>query len=487
MRRSLLPLLLCALAAASLALPAGAAASRSMAVGIADDRALLGDPDHAPELVAKWQALGVDTVRILADWGHVAPAAGSPTKPAGFVGSNPDAPGYDWHALDAAIGAVRAAGMSVILSVTGPGPLWASSEPARGNPRWKPRSTEFAAFATAVARRYGPQVDTYIVWNEPNQPLWLSPQYSCRSFRRCTPASPAIYRALARAAYPAIKAADPGARVLVGSVSPTGGRPVSASTVMKPLVFLRELGCVDGRYRPKRSGACRGFKALVADGIDYHPHGVLRAPNQSDPDPDQAQIADLGRLEHAIDAIQRAKGLRNSRAGRLPLWLTEFGYQTDPPDPYLGVSPSQQALWLQWAAYLAWKDPRVQALVQYEWVDEPVIFRGSGQADYSGWQSGLNYADGRPKPSLAIFADPLWVDVKAGTATVWGQVRPGGAHQVTVQTRPRGSAAWTTVATMTTDSRGYFHLRRRAGRRAQWRYTWTDDGGAAKASAAITS
>lgn len=485
MRR--LSLLLALLALGAMILAPAASANRSLSVGIADDRALLGDPGHAADLVAKWQAVGVDTVRILADWEHIAPAVSSPRKPAGFDGSDPGAPGYDWSALDAAVHAVSAAGMRLIVSITGPGPVWASSEPARGNGRWKPSPREYAAFATAVARRYGAQVGTYIVWNEPNQPLWLAPQFACRSFGHCTPASPAIYRALARAAYPAIKAADPGATVLVGSMSPTGGRPVTASTVMKPLLFLRELGCVDGRYHRARTPACRGFRPVVADGIDYHPHGVLRAPDQPDPDPDQAQIADLGRLERAIDRVQRAGGLRYSRRGRFPLWLTEFGYQTDPPDPYLGVSPGQQALWLQWAAYLAWRDPRVQALVQYEWLDEPVIGRGSGARDYSGWQSGLNYADGRPKPSLAVFPDPLWVDRRGGRATIWGQVRPGGAHTVTLQTRPGRRGAWTAAGTVRTDRNGYFSVRRGTRGGAQWRYSWTDDAGASHASAVITA
>ena len=485
MRR--LSLLFALLALGAMVLAAPASANRSMGVGIADDRALLGDPAHAAELVAKWQAVGVDTVRVLANWGKIAPAPGSPAEPAGFDPTNPDAPGYDWSAMDAAVSAVSGAGMQLIVSITGPGPLWASSEPARGNPRWKPSARQYAAFATAVATRYGAQVGTYIVWNEPNQPLWLAPQFTCRSFGRCTPAAPAIYRALARAAYPAIKRADPSARVLIGSMSPTGGRPVTASTVMKPLLFLRELGCVDGRYRRVRSGTCRGFRAPLADGIDYHPHGVLRAPDRPDPDPDQAQIADLSKLERAIDRVQRAGGLRYSRGGRFPLWLTEFGYQTDPPDPYLGVTPGQQALWLQWAAYLAWKDPRVQALVQYEWLDEPVVGRGSGAADYSGWQSGLNYADGRPKPSLAVFPNPLWVDRRGSRATIWGQVRPGGSHAVTVQTRPGRRGTWTTVATVRTDADGYFTLRRGTRRGAQWRYTWTDDGGATRTSAAISA
>ena len=103
------------------------------------------------------------------------------------------------------------AGMKVMLTVSGPGPVWTSRSPGRGNPRYKPDPAAFADFATAVATRYGADVDRYILWNEPNLPSWLQPQASC-AHRHCTPVAPHLYRGLVRAAYPAIKAADPGAR-----------------------------------------------------------------------------------------------------------------------------------------------------------------------------------------------------------------------------------------------------------------------------------
>ena len=58
--------------------------------------------------------------------------------------------------------------MSVTLTITGPGPLWSSSRPGLHRPAYKPKPGAYRAFATAVARRYGSQVDRYILWNEPN-------------------------------------------------------------------------------------------------------------------------------------------------------------------------------------------------------------------------------------------------------------------------------------------------------------------------------
>jgi hypothetical protein len=169
--------------------------------------------------------------------------------------------------------------------------------------------------------------------------------------------------------------------------------------------------------------------------------------------------------------------LRN--AGRLringSLWLDEYGYQTNPPDPFLGVSPTRQDDWLQEAAYLTWRNPRVKLLTQYVWQDEPAA-RGSA---YSGWQSGLRYANGRPKPALAHFPVPFFLDAAHGL--LWGQVRPGGSHPVLVQRRKRGGV-WTTVAGVTTDARGYWERRMRLARGASYRFVAAD--GAAHASQA---
>jgi hypothetical protein len=110
---------------------------------------------------------------------------------------------------------VDGAGMRVMLSVSGWGPVWGSEFPVKDNPRFKPDPKKFAAFAAAVANRYGGIVDRYLVWNEPNTTLWLQPQSQCVR-RKCSPYAPHHYRRILRAADPAIRRADSGAKILAG-------------------------------------------------------------------------------------------------------------------------------------------------------------------------------------------------------------------------------------------------------------------------------
>jgi len=435
---------------AALALAATARAAPGLETGIADDRVLLEHPENAAVSVSKWKAAGVDVVRIHARWTAIAPDRDSVRPPAGFVASDPDDPHYDWVSLDRAVALVRGAGMRVMLSVTGSGPLWGSQVPSQGNPRLRPDPARFAAFATAVAARYAAEVDRYLIWNEPNQPGWLQPQFTCRSPGHCTPASPILYRALVRAAYPAIAAADPGAQILVGTLAPRGKAGTKRNVAMRPLEFLRAFGCVDRRLHPVRTGACAGFGVIPADGFSYHPHGVLLAPDEHAPNPDDAAIGDLGRVTRTLDALTRTGAFGH----HLGLYLTEFGYQTDPPDPIQGVSPATQAAWLAESAYVAWRNPRVRDLTQYEWRDEPVDDRG-GASRFSKWQSGLLFADNRPKPALRQFPFPVWLD--AGRRRLWGMVRPGsGVVAVRVERWLAGARAFHIVARLATRPDGSF-------------------------------
>jgi hypothetical protein len=231
-----------------LAAPARAAGPE---VGLADDRILLAGGPDADAAVAEWQELGIQQVRIYALWSRIA-------------GPSPSAPD-DWAQLDHAVDRIVGAGMKPLLTITGPGPLWSSRRAERGDARWDPDPAAFAEFAGAVAQRYGDRVDRYVIWNEPNLGSWLRPQAACFG-KVCTAVSPHLYRGLVRAAYPAIHAADPGATVLIGAMSSRGTDLHGENSTLRPMAFLRALGCVDTAFRKVRSGRCKGFQPAKGDG-----------------------------------------------------------------------------------------------------------------------------------------------------------------------------------------------------------------------------
>jgi glycosyl hydrolase family 79 len=428
-----------------------AATARVMQTGIADDAILLSGGPEADAAVQQWAAMGVDVARIQISWARVAPTPTSATPPPGFRPDDPNDPAYSWGVIDQAVDRLLRAGITPMLMLDGPPPLWGSGNPARGNPRYRPSAPAFANFAAAVAKRYGAAVQDYILWNEPNLPVWLQPQADCGK-KHCTPVSPNVYRAMVRAAYPAIHAADPVARVLIGALAPAGGDLKSDNANMRPLEFLRGLGCFDRTFHAIRKGGCRGFAPAIADGIAYHPHSTRHAPSQPYAHRDNADLGSLKKLERLLDRLQRSHRIEGTTKP-LSLWLDEYGYQTNPPDKLRGVSPGAQDRYLQQAAYIAWHDPRVVLFAQYLWKDEPA---GDGRK-YTGWQSGMHFVDGSEKPALAHFDDPIWVDFRDDV--VWGQVRPGGVHTVTVQRRIAGGATdWETIAVVQTGIDGSWQV-----------------------------
>ena len=130
------------------------------------------------------------------------------------------------------------------------------------------------------------------------------------------------------------------------------------------------------------------------------------------------------------------------------LWLTEYGYQTNPPDRLLGVSYALQATYIGEAALHVWEQPGVTLLIQFLVRDEPSL---------GGWQSGLFTARGARKPAYYALALPLAEQARRGRdAVLWGQVRPGSGRRVYVLQRLLGGS-WRDVAgTARTDSSGTF-------------------------------
>ena len=463
------PRILLALTAALTALTLAAPASaRDLRVGIADDAILQnGTAREARAAIEEWKRLGVDTVRVQVVWGRVAPSPREYDPPAAFDPADNQDPRYQWAATDRAVQMLADAGIQPLLMLDGPPPLWATSKPRIGNPRYQPSAWHFGKFAAAVAARYGHLVDEYILWNEPNLPVWLQPQALCKG-RSCTPVSPHTYRYMVRAAYPEIKAVDGASRVLVGAMAPAGANLRSKNANMRPLQFLRAFGCVDALLQPLSTGPCLNFEPATADGFAYHPHSTKHPPHEGYPNPDDAALASINQVEKILDVLQRSGRLIGTTTP-LGLWLDEYAYQTNPPDKLRGVTPGRQDRYLQQAAYLAWRDPRVQMVAQYLWEDEPV---GGGKR-YTGWQSGLKNSQGDDKPALAHFDDPFWVDFERGV--IWGQIRPGLDHDVEIQVRrPGAGTAWTPLAKMRSAADGSYFLRTQPEQFAAYRAVYDD-------------
>jgi hypothetical protein len=322
-----------------------------------------------------------------------------------------------------------------------------------------------------------PRVDYWEIWNEPNEAGWLAPQWrpgpAAPAVHGHTPAktwtelSPVTYRGLLDQAASALAATGHSEdTILVGDTSAKGSVDRGLLPAMPPMVFLRALYCVGGSYRPltgtraaqldcPADGSTSTFAAehpelVNATGYADHPYSFTRPPNVPSTDPTWATMADLPRLERALTRVFATYG--NPRPSGVPLYLTEYGYKSNPPNPYVTVSQAQQAEYINQGEYLAWRQPYVRALAQFELIDAgPNAAEPIGSPAYWGtFQTGLMNAAGVPKPSYFAYRLPIWVaHPRTGPrVTVWGQLRPadhGGPESATIQLRAAGASTFTAL------------------------------------------
>lgn len=460
-----MPLLLAIAIVLLLAAPASASPTQESTLQD-DERLLYSPPDRVRATLDELRDLGVDRLRLTLVWKGIAPAPASRARPAGFDASDPAAyPAGTWDKFELVTTEARARGMDVSFNLTAPAPLWATAVPPREDvaETFEPSPAEFGAFVTAVGRRF-PTVRHFSIWNEPNQSGWLTPQFADAGGGRFVEAAPRIYRALADAAYGALAATGHGGdTILVGETAPKGDASRGVKRRMKPLVFVRALYCVDERLRPLAGSraadlGCTESRAdFVANhpalfrpsGFSHHPYELLLAPSTRQRDPDFVTIGQVTRLTATLDTVFRAYGV----ARRLPLHLTEYGYQTDPPDELNGVALARQAAYLNESEYLAWRQPRVRTLAQFLLSDDD----GDVGATF---QSGLRFLGGSAKPALAAYRLPVWVaqpTVRRGrTLKVWAMLRGTASGTARIEVRAGASGPWRPSRTVTTRSpRGY--------------------------------
>jgi hypothetical protein len=428
------------------------------------------DPLTRPHTIEQMQHLGVHAVRIELEWAAVAPNPTSATRPA-FDATNPGS--YAWGQYDVVMAEAKRLNWPVLLTVTAPAPSWATAN-HKAPYVTRPDQQDFREFMTAVGRRYGFQVAYFAIWNEPNHPAFLLPQWTSKG----TPASPRIYRGLYQEGYAGLQAAGIAKpKVLFGETAPTGYDTVNVRKEkakallhdVAPLLFLREALCLNSKYR--KAGSC---SELPMTGYSHHAYSKPVGPYYRPPEPDNVTIGVLSRLSHALDLAARAHAI----PARLPIFLTEFGFQSL-PNKELGVTPAQQAEFDAMAEHIAYSNPRVAAFSQYLLKDDPV--RGSPGASarggFIGFQSGLEYISGKPKPLYSAWPVPLTVSKLSHGVALWGLVRPTtSATTVTVLVRPTGSSRYRTLKRVHTNNLGYWSLNS-ATPGSYWRVRWMSPAG----------
>jgi hypothetical protein len=390
-------------------LPAAAGASPRQLALFQDETLLVENSATRGPTLDELRSLGVDMIKAQVNWATVAP--GKRRKPRGFDGADPSQyPG--WARYDALLADAKARGLMVMFALAPPAPGWAT--PTRGDREGvtRPSAREFGRFATAAARRF-PGVDVWTIWNEPNHPGHLNPQ----STKDGRPVAPGLYRDLVRAAVSGLHRGGSGRDpILFGELLPIGKPVRGPKRNLKPLAFLRSF------FQGKPLSGLTGFA--------HHPYTRPGGPMVPEPTRDDATVRSYGRILRALDSARARGKLRSKR--RLPVWNTEFGFQTNPPDRFFG-SPiaSVPKFWSISELWFSYSNPRVKSISQYTMNDQP--------GDTSLWQSGLRFADGRAKKNIYDnFRLPILVrQLGPGAVEVRGDARPGGAGS-TVQIYQRG-------------------------------------------------
>jgi hypothetical protein len=480
---------------------APAAASTTQESIFQDDNLLKADPVGGMQTL---RALGVQRVRVNLTWNTVAPAPGSTKRPKGFNASDPAAyPAAGWAPYDAIVRAGATAGVGIDFTIEGPAPLWATGS---GAPRgttgffraaWKPSAKEFGLFARAAGTRYSgtykprgsttaiPRVSFWSIWNEPNYGFDIAPQGI--GSHQSTPNSPHIYRTLLNAAWSALQATGHRTRtdrILFGEVTPHGVNGFGVFSNMKPLIFLRSLYCVDSRYRelrgsaaaaqgcPTTAGASRQFRKqnpalFSASGFADHPYEEASPPNKpthlchnklcvgAPSDPDFADLPEVPRLASTLDRLNRLYGSHT----RLPVWSTEYGFRTRPPDPREGVSQNAAAGYMNQAEFMSYHMGRLLSYSQYQLRDNPPP---------ASFDTGLENPSGSHKPGYDAYRIPLFLPTTSTSAghkiEIWGGARPAGyarldtgqAQSVQIQFQRGSAGEWQTIDTAKiTNPRGY--------------------------------
>jgi hypothetical protein len=368
---ALIAIVLSVLAAS--AQPEPAAASRHhVLVGMYDPSQSFLAPDRS---FAAFKNLRVQVLRMDLLWGQVV-AVARPVHPA-----DPNDPAYNWGPYDSFVQNAVKNKIQVLFTIYGT-PRWAGAVKPNRKPK---RMIYLRQFAHAAATRYSgsfklpdgtvlPAVRKWMAWNEPNNPVFLRPQWA-RIGRRNVPVAAKTYAAICTNVWAGVHSTHLRKEVVAcGGTDPRGNnRARSSRPSIAPLTFLSAL---------KRYGLRRNHFDVYA----HHPYysNPREAPTTM---PKAKTVVTLANIDVLIKQLTRLYGHKR-------LWITEYGYQTRPPDRHFGVSWAKQARYLKQAFAMARRNPRIALMTWFLLRDEKRL---------AGWQSGLETYGGKKKPAYYAF------------------------------------------------------------------------------------
>jgi hypothetical protein len=367
-----------ALAVLAFATPALA---KPLKIGFADPLFSSGDAGTRATWLDRARQARAKIVRIDISWRSVAPAAepADPTNPAS----------YDWGAIPAAVDDANARGLKVLLTVSG-APDWAEGPGRPGGVEagtWKPDAEKFGEFARGLASQFSGEVRHYQAWNEPNLWTFLNPQYEGGRL-----VGPDIYRRMLNSFYDGVHAVQDNAVVVSGGTAPYGEPPGGRRT--RPLRFLRDLLCLKNRRKLKPTKCADKAKL---DALAHHPINTSGGPKRSAVHPDDVATPDV---KHVVRTLRKAEKRHRVRpGGHRPVWLTEFWWETDPPDKCTGIPLRRHARWIA-KALKSFKKQGARVAINFQIRDDPYE---QSQCGRSSFQTGPFFVDGERKPAFRSF------------------------------------------------------------------------------------
>jgi hypothetical protein len=294
-------------------------------------------------LAGEWPRMaqsGVETVRTVFSWSDAQPVKGGP---------------IDFSRTDVLVAGAAAHGID-LLPVVIYAPAWARVDPALYNsPPADPAA--YTAYLSALVARYGPggsfwaenpglparPLRAWQIWNEPQ----LRYQWNADGFAQG-------YGALLRASYTALKAADPGSKVILAGAT-------NESWIAIQQLYAR--------------GAIRGYFDVVA----MHPYTTK-----------PINVVRIGKLVRKV--------LKRHGDGRLPLWITELGFPASKgrakSKNSLQTTPKQASRRLTRTYDLLAQRRRQLKLARVYWYTWASPYSGNAIFDYAGlWRfDGVSFA-----------------------------------------------------------------------------------------------